>query len=220
MIYEAINKTVLSMVPPSAGRILDVGCGTGSLGSALHQLRPCHITGITYSGDEARIATNNIDHVIQADLNTLDFSPLGNFDCIIMSHILEHLYSPESLLERIKCALLQDSVILVGLPNILFWKQRKEFLIGRWRYQNGGIMDRTHFRFFDAASSEKLLEQGGYTILERRYDGLFPLTKPVRKLMGPLARKLEVSICNRMPGFFAWQFVYLASVHQRTRAHS
>lgn len=215
MIYEAINKTVFALTPVSANRILDIGCGTGSLGATLRQSRPCHVTGITYSNDEARIAAMCLDQVIQADLNTLDLSSLGEFDCVIMSHILEHLHSPESFLQRIKCTLPQGSVILVALPNVLHWRQRKEFLLGRWRYQDGGIMDRTHFRFFDVASSEELLARAGYRILEKRYDGNFPLSKPLRNVIGPLGRRLDVSACRRMPGFFAHQFVYLATIHNQ-----
>lgn len=63
----------------------------------------------------------------------------------------------------------------------------------RWRYQDGGIMDRTHFRFFDAESAEELVKAVGYRVLESRYDGSVPLTAPVRKLMGPLARGIDFS---------------------------
>lgn len=128
-----------------------------------------------------------------------------------MSHILEHLYSPTNLLQRIKRMLELNSVIVVALPNVLFWKQRMEFLLGRWRYQDGGILDRTHFRFFDIESSEELLEQAGYKIIATRCDGAFPLTGPVRKLIGSFAMRVDGFALRHMPGLFAFQFVYQAS---------
>jgi len=209
-VYESINETVLSLVPASAVRILDIGCGNGALGAKLREERDREVVGITYSEQEAEMASCCLSQVICANLNDYDFLGLGQFHCIIMSHVLEHVYSPGHLLQRIKKALKPDSVIVVALPNILFWKQRLEFLKGRWRYQDGGIMDRTHFRFFDFQSSRDLLEQTGYKIVYTKLDGAFPLTAPIRKLVGHFANKVDRFAATRRPGLFAWQFVYQA----------
>lgn len=211
-IYEAVNLSVCSLVPSSADRILDIGCGNGALGRRLRQDRERQVIGITYSRREAELASNSLSQVICADLNEFDFSPLGKFDCVIMSHVLEHLYSPESLLQGIKCALALHSTIVVALPNVLFWRQRLEFLRGNWRYQDGGILDRTHLRFFDIESSRKLVEQLGYKVIRSRHDGAFPLTRPVRKLVGGFANSVDDFACRHFPGLFAFQSVYLAEL--------
>lgn len=209
-IYEGINESVLSLIPASAVRILDVGCGTGALGERLLRDPGRYVAGITYSEQEATAAASRLSQVTCADLNNLEFSAFGKFDCVILSHILEHLYSPSTLLERIKCILEPESVIVVALPNVVWWRQRLQFLMGRWRYQNWGILDRTHFRFFDRRSSEQLLEESGYEVLRRRFDGPFPLIRPVRRLMGPWADKIDHFTSARAPGFFAFQFAYVA----------
>jgi len=209
-IYDAINPSVYSLIPLSAGRILDIGCGSGTLGEKLRQRRECDVVGITYSQREAELASGRLSQVICADLNNFDFSSLDQFDCAIMSHILEHLYSPEVFLQRLKCALRPESRIVVALPNILFWRQRWEFCRGKWRYEDCGIMDKTHLRFFDCQSADKLLDEAGYEILTMRRDGSFPMTSIVRKLIGPLAKKVDDVMCTRAPGLFAFQFVYLA----------
>lgn len=178
-VYDGVNESVLSFVPSSAVRILDVGCGTGALGKCLRNSRERYVVGITYSHLEAELASECLSRVVCAELNSFDFSPLGEFDCVILSHILEHIYSPGELLERLKSVLGPESVIVVALPNVVWWRQRLEFLIGNWRYRDWGILDRTHFRFFDMHSSEELLGQAGYEILRRKRDGPFPLTKPI-----------------------------------------
>ena len=211
-IYEGVNALVLSFVPPSANRILDIGCGTGALGARLQAVRERYIVGITYAEQEAAMAREQLSQAICADLNGFDFSPLGKFDCVIMSHILEHLHSPEDFLQRLKCALEPQSVLVVALPNVVVWRQRLEFLFGRWRYRDWGILDRTHFRFFDRKSSRDLLEQAGYEILRSQPDGTFPFIKPVRNLIGGLAQGIDGLSCSLMPGLFAFQFVYLARV--------
>ncbi len=213
-IYDGVNGCVFSFVPRSAVRILDVGCGTGTMGEQLRLTRERFVAGITYSRLEAQLASGRLSQVICADLNNFDFSNLGKFDCVILSHILEHLYFPEDALERIKCALGPESVVVVALPNVVWWKQRLEFLFGRWRYRDWGILDRTHFRFFDRRSSQELLEQAGYEILRVRRDGPLPFTKPGRRLLGPLAERIERLVCAIAPGLFAFQFVYLARIRR------
>jgi 2-polyprenyl-3-methyl-5-hydroxy-6-metoxy-1,4-benzoquinol methylase len=193
-------------------RILDVGCGTGVFGERLRRDGQRFVAGITYSAQEAELASGRLSQVYCADLNDFDFGPLGKFDCIILSHILEHLCDPQELLDRLKRALAPESVIVVALPNVVWWKQRLQFLIGRWQYQDWGILDRTHFRFFDKKSSAELLESAGYEILRCKNDGPFPLIKPVRELIGSKAESIDNFTSDLMPGLFAAQFVYLARV--------
>jgi SAM-dependent methyltransferase len=211
-IYDGLNEGVLSFVPSTAVRILDVGCGTGVFGERLRRDGERFVAGITYSAQEAELASRRLSHVYCADLTDFDFGPLGKFDCVILSHILEHLYDPENLLDRLKSVLGPDSVIVVALPNVVWWKQRLQFMIGRWRYQDWGILDRTHFRFFDKRSSTELLENSGYEILRSKSEGPFPLIKPIRKLIGSGAERIDSFTSELMPGLLAAQFVYLARV--------
>lgn len=209
-VYEGKNESVLSLVPSSAARILDVGCGAGTIGEQLRLARERFVVGITYSPQEAQLASGRLSQVICAELSDFDFSPLGKFDCVILSHILEHLVSPEDLLDRLKCVLGPESVLVVALPNVVFWMQRLEFLFGRWRYRDWGILDRTHLRFFDRKSSRELLEQAGYEILAEKFEGPLPLVRFIRKLNAPLAKKITGSVCGLAPGLLSSQFVYLA----------
>src|SRR5438552_3281360 len=90
--YHALNLTVLNAIPASARCILDVGCGTGSLGRELKRRQQARIIGITHSAREAQQARAHLDGVLVQDLNVFDPSELGQFDCVVCSHVLEHLY--------------------------------------------------------------------------------------------------------------------------------
>ncbi len=220
-IYSSINKLVADRVPSTAHRILDVGCGTGALGQYLKQsqgLAAAYIIGITYSNEEKEVAQETLDEVIVADLNTFNPSSLGKFDCIICSHVLEHLYDPARILRQLGENLSATGVLIVALPNIVFFKQRLVFLKGRFRYEDGGLMDRTHYRFFDWETARELLEESGFTVTEKIPGGNFPLMA-LRRLFGAkLSGKIDAIALRKWPNMYGFQFVFVA--HRNTQAVS
>ncbi len=204
--YQALNRPVLDMIPTSARRILDLGCGTGSLGRALKARQPVEVIGVTYSDPEAEIARLHLDRVVVSDLNTFSPDDLGRFDGIVCSHILEHLYWPERVLQALVGSLEPGGRLFVALPNSLVWKQRLRFLRGEFRYTDGGLMDRTHFRFFDWTSARALVAGGGYREISADADGGFPLARFMPGA-GPLLSRVALRIA---PGLFGWQFLIVA----------
>lgn len=209
MIYSAINQPVFQQIPQQAQRILDIGCGSGALGKTIKQRQNCEVVGITYSKAEADLASQFLDNVIIADINELDTSTLGEFDCIICSHILEHLYNPEKLLLELHSNLTKEGIIIVALPNVLFFRQRWEFIKGNFKYTDGGVMDKTHFRFFDWETAYQLLIETNWIIIERIADAYFPLPL-IRRFIRPLEPKLNEIVAQKHPGLFATQFLFVA----------
>jgi len=204
MIYQSINPAVYRRVPADVGRLLDIGCGGGAFGSAVKRATPCTVVGVTYSEAEAQEARTRIDHVVVADLNTFDPAALGEFDCIVCSHVLEHLLDPRQVLSRLRGCLAPGGRLVIALPNVLFWKQRLQFLAGRFRYTDGGLMDRTHVRFFDWESAGQLARDTGLATIERGADGGFPLSR----LLGPrLSAMVDQWALQRWPGLFGFQFL-------------
>jgi SAM-dependent methyltransferase len=211
MIYETGNPSVFQNIPKEAKKVLDIGCGSGTFGQAIKNKLSCEVVGITYSEDEVKSASNYLDRVILMDLNNPNFSELDFkvFDCIICSHVLEHLYWPQYFLKGLRPLLSPNCKIIVALPNILNFRQRLKFLKGDFKYADWGVMDRTHFRFFDWDSSIELLEDSGFKVVERWADGYFPLPI-IRSFVKPLAFELDLIATKKMPGLFGMQFVLIA----------
>jgi len=132
MLYEALNTSVLNHLPKKTNYVLDIGCGTGQLGKYIKQKFECQVVGLTYSKEEVEKASLFLDEVIVCDLNNISVLDLGRFDCVICSHVLEHLYQPENLLKQLLNVLLPNGQLVVALPNVLHWKQRLKFLKGNF----------------------------------------------------------------------------------------
>jgi hypothetical protein len=90
-----------------------------------------------------------------------------------------------------------DGRLIVALLNSLVWRQRVRFLQGKFRYTDGGLMDRIHFRFFDWTSTRALVAGAGFREISAYADGGFPLA-------------LGLAALRMAPGLFDWQFVIVA----------
>lgn len=204
------KQPILSRIPKTAKRILDIGCETGFTGRQIKQNIDCEVIGITYLDSELKLASQWLDRVLLHDLNQdgFDLTTLGQFDCIICSHVLEHLYRPQKLLHDLHQILKPEGLLIVALPNVLFWRQRLEFFKGNFKYQDAGLMDRTHFRFFDWETAHELLEQNGYKIIESEADGFFPLSV-FRQLIPKLGLKIDQVATKHFPGLFGIQFILI-----------
>jgi len=207
MLYEAVNQAAILHIPKTTKRLLDIGCGTGLLGKKIKQTINCEVVGVTYSELEALIASKYLDQVLVHDLNSFVPHNLGQFDCIICSHILEHLYQPQGLLNHLHDSLTPDGNLIIALPNVLYWKQRLEFIKGKFRYTDGGLMDKTHFRFFDWETAHELLKQSGFKVLKSEAHGCFPLPIIRKFLPSKIISWIDHAAVKQFPGIFGFQFI-------------
>lgn len=216
LVYNAFNKEVLDYINLNGKtgiRILDIGCGSGNLGAYLKSIWPTvQIVGVTFSQEEANLARLYLDEVIELDINLInDQSISGKFDYIICSHVLEHLYNPQKVLNVLSVYLNNGGYLVIALPNVLYYKQRVKFALGYFRYSEyGGIMDTTHYRFFDFFSAKSLVWNSSDLILEStKAIGNFPLPF-FRRIFPEIARKVDGFFCTLFPGLFGAQFILLA----------
>lgn len=153
--------------------VLDVGCATGQIGERLKK-KGCVLVGIEIDKECAKTAKRAYDDVIIADVQKLDAIsyPEHFFDVMIFADILEHLKNPDAILIKFKKYLKHDGAIIVSLPNIVRIEIRLKLLLGKFDYEEIGILDRTHLRFFTLKTAKHLLEKNGYKIISVDYSGL------------------------------------------------
>ena len=161
--FDHARPEIQALVPTTARRVLDVGCGAGRLGEALKATAPREVIGIECDPAQAARARARLDEVLVGDAETLALPfPPGTFDCVICADVLEHLRDPWALLARLRPLLAPQGLLLASIPNAQFVQVLWELAQGRWSYQPAGILDRTHLRFFTRREFRRALRAAGF----------------------------------------------------------
>ena len=153
--------------------IIDIGCGSGVLGSFLKKKYGCNVTGIEVLKEYSNIAKKKLDKVIVGNFETMDLkNHKSKFNYVIFSDSLEHMFDTELILQKAKNLLLDDnSKILIALPNIQNFKVTLPLLFrGNWDYADEGFLDKTHVRFFTLSSFKKVLKKNHFSIINLHYE--------------------------------------------------
>ena len=137
--FEFPRPDVQQLVPESAARILDIGCGAGALGSALKQSRPVHVTGIELNPAAAERARQRLDQVFNCPVEQIDATDLQEpFDCIILADVLEHLRDPATTLKQCRRWLNETGSLVISIPNSRHHSVISGLIDGNWTYEKAG----------------------------------------------------------------------------------
>lgn len=182
--YANVRRNIISLVPTTARRILDVGCGQGLTGGALRSERGIEVVGVELHPEVAVTAGEHLNEVLVGDLETMEIPyPDGYFDCILLLDVLEHLNDPWNAITRLVRYLDPDGVIIASIPNVRNLAVIRRILDGSFAYEEQGILDRTHLRFFALADMNALFTKAGLraTVAEVVPDPLFEKSLPTFK---------------------------------------
>lgn len=163
---------MLDLLPSGVKSILDVGCGEGNFGESAKRRFSCTVWGVEPEAGPSQKASQKLDKVINALFDsTLKIEE--TFDAIVFNDVLEHMSDPWSALQYAKQLLKPDGVIIASIPNILYFHDFSNLLISKdWAYQQAGIFDKTHLRFFTKKSMRAMFEDCGLNIVDQR--GIHP----------------------------------------------
>lgn len=176
--------------------VLDVGCASGYLGKLIKD-KNNKVDGVEISAEAAKEAENKLDHVYVMDIERQWPVHLQqqNYDLLICTEVLEHVFDPSKVLGYAANALKPGGHIIISTPNFMTWTHRIKFLLGKFEYTDQGMLDFGHIRFFTYAYLKKVLAENNFEIEEELHI-IFP---------GKLTRILKY-----WPSLFAGQFVIKA----------
>lgn len=204
------NQDVLSNVPREASLVLDVGCGAGDNARALSEAGH-EVDGVTLSPEEARLASKYCRSVLLHDLEE-GLPPevsSNSYDCVICSHVIEHLRDPSPLLKDIGTVLRDGYRLVAALPNPLFYKNRFKLIVGRVEYEGGGLMDETHYKWYTYRSAQELLEAHGFKKIKSYVTGSFPIPFIRRVVPRGTFASVDRAACRLFPGLFGYQMIFV-----------
>jgi methionine biosynthesis protein MetW len=204
-------------------RVLDVGCATGYFARRLAEEKGCRVVGVEGDSHAAAEARSYCERVHVGDLAEGAFLEKieERVDVVFFGDVIEHLADPSPLLDRAHAWLKSGGQVICSVPNVAYWKIRYELLRGRFDYQEIGILDRNHLRFYTRESFAKRLCETGYHV-----DGVRPICSDPQPLAfrvsDPERRPSHSAVMNfllrRFPAWMATQFLFRARTAAAPRA--
>jgi len=187
-----VRTDAFELVVPG-GRLLDVGGGYGQTARALRNRGQVDRAGV-------------VDRVLAEPGDGLDFAYAGDlaepglldrvgdeqgpFDTILALDVLEHLVDPWATVARLHRMLRRGGRLIVSVPNVRYFSVSLGLLVrNRWTYQQDGILDRTHLRFFVRDTAIALAGSSGLVVEEVR--GQVPVRRLTRYLNALTAGRAE-----------------------------
>lgn len=172
---EKLTNVVVELVKKLEGvrSICDLGCGNGHISGRLANAG-FEVTGVDASPSGiaiARRAYPNVEFVevlIDRQLN------LGQFDLVVSSDVIEHMYRPSDLLEAARELLKPGGQILLGTPYHGYLKNLVLAASGKMDAHFSALHDGGHIKFFSVRSLSQLMRRHGFEDLNFTFYGRAP----------------------------------------------
>ena len=212
--YVVERPYILSQIPANIKTLLDLGCSDGTFGFSIkNQFESVTVTGVEFDPGMADAATEKLDEVLKADLNQGSLTALfegREFDCILMSDILEHLIDPWAKIREAASLLSDKGVLITSIPNIRHISSILNLLIkGKWPYRNRGIHDRTHLRFFTRSNILDMFRDAGLKVQsEKRKLRIIESGSRINRI----AFMLDLPVLRN---FFTFQYIHVSTIEDK-----
>jgi len=204
--YHFVRREIKPLLPQSPARILEVGAGAGVTLKWLKTLYPkAETTAVELNPDLLDELKQNVDVVIIGQIDEA-FARLKTYDLILLLDVLEHLPDSTATLRELAKFLEAGGHIIVSVPNIAHLSVSVPLLLKRrFNYQDAGILDRTHLRFFVEDTAIKLLNDANVIVTAGLISGL----------QGPKAKLLDLLSFGLLRHHLAKQYVMLGQLGDR-----
>ena len=173
---EKLTQVFIKLVQQlnDVSSICDLGCGNGHISGRLAALG-YQVTGIDASKSGIQMArriypqANFIEAFIDRDLD--DTIAQRNFDLVISSDVIEHLYRPSDLLEATHSLLKPGGRVLIGTPYHGYLKNLLIAAAGKMDAHFSALHDGGHIKFFSVKTLSQLMRSHGFSELSFSYYG-------------------------------------------------
>lgn len=169
-IHDNSNRDLLNLIPSNAKKVIEIGCSSGALARDFKKLNSiAHWVGIEIDPSYAELAKRHCDETQVQNIDNCSFDFFQKFcdrDCWVFGDTLEHLKDPWSVLKNIRSVIPKDGSVTACIPNAQHWSLVMRMALGDFRYEDSGLLDRTHLRWFSRKTIIELFESSGFKIAE------------------------------------------------------
>jgi SAM-dependent methyltransferase len=137
--HQAAYELARARLP--AGRVLDLGCGSG-YGAA--SLARAHRRVVALDRARPDPAQRAAPHFVRADVAALPFAA-GSFELVLSFQVIEHLADPAPYLSGIARALAPGGLLLLTTPNLLESDGVNPYHVHEYRAEELAALLRRHF---------------------------------------------------------------------------
>jgi SAM-dependent methyltransferase len=187
--YSNIRLDLINLIDKKSQnlKVLEIGA---AYGETLFYLKQNGIASEVVGVDIFEDAKNKqnykpLDQFIFGDIEKIDLPEyFQHFDLILLADVLEHLFEPKSVLETLKKYLKEDGKMIISMPNIRYYSALYKIVFkGDFKYEESGIFDYTHVRFYCRKNIQELLETAGYKVLKQESSIINYQGKSIAKLI-------------------------------------
>ena len=179
-LINPLLEMVYSAYPPLKNqpkpRILDIGCGNGSLTNLIAQ-QGYEVIGVEESQSGVQLAQEKFPdcRFIQGSIYDLPYTEIGGqFDLIISCEVIEHLFDPKAIVRNTKQLLKPNGRLILTTPYHGYLKNLALAISGKMDKHFTALWDGGHIKFFSVKTLKNLLTTEGYTNIEFKFAGRIP----------------------------------------------
>jgi len=167
-VHEQHNPDLLAIIPAQSKNLVEIGCSSGALAREFKKISPdCHWLGVEIDLKYAEMAKRYCNKITVLDIEMAPdefWEETKNSDCWIFGDTLEHLKDPWKILRRIRANISKTGSVVACIPNAQHWTLQAKLNIGDFRYEEAGLLDRTHLRWFTRQTIIEMFDQAGFQI--------------------------------------------------------
>ena len=152
--------------------VMDIGCGDGTALKYLQKGRNIRAYGVDISREAVRLAQEIGINATVGDITSPSFTLSKVYDYILLTEVLEHLTSPEEVIQKVKHHF--NKLLVISIPNIGYYQHRLRLLLGRFPIQ-WGWHPSEHLRFWTVKDFLHWSRSLGLTIVAVKSSNGFPL---------------------------------------------
>jgi len=167
---DYITPEILAIVKSfEINKIIDIGCGNGSLCSDLRQICGT-VIGVERDKQGAKIATAQNPGLTIYNLGVEDnadqiIGEQGKFDAAVSTEVIEHLYSPHLLPQFAGSLLNEKGLLILTTPYHGYLKNLALSIFNKWDHHHTPLWHGGHIKFWSRKTLSKLLNDNGFDVV-------------------------------------------------------